>query len=332
MNLKAKFAKSCSYQFNSCAGKENYTTKEMQSVYTINIVTRRLQVFKNKARFKYKKGSFLIIMHFHLLNLESYTTVFDFFFCFFASIAKIQIMYKWYYCQHYLDGWYFICFFRLLYTYTYIFIYLFLKIKIIIYLFVYYNYHYFYFGIIDFIIVITNKEEDNGDDIEITKKESIKKHEQICPILINQLTPKYSEMILFMAGILYGNIENKKDPSGSGLLYFWKLLHSSPQAVPIYQVMLHMHCLDACKADINSSFLSRSLQTLIHSFKSLLIDWIKGLVKVNAMFTISLDNVMKLYLPNFQYLLHHSDIHLCVINQIKVIQTQLSKIDNNQLL
>ncbi|ETO02592.1 hypothetical protein RFI_34826, partial [Reticulomyxa filosa] len=45
-----------------------------------------------------------------------------------------------------------------------------------------------------------------------------------------------------------------------------------------------------------------------------------------------LDNVMKLYLPNFQYLLHYSDIHLCIIDQIKVIQTQLSKIDNNQLL
>ncbi|ETO27894.1 NTPase [Reticulomyxa filosa] len=173
-----------------------------------------------------------------------------------------------------------------------------------------------------------------------------KEHEQVCSILVNQqLTPKYSEMIPFMAGILYGNIENKKDPSGSGLLYFWKLLHSSPpQAVPIHQVMLHMHCLDAHKVDINSSFLPRSLQTchtaLIHSFKPLLIDWIKvdkgkcDIYDVLLKQTLNrlLDNVMKLYLPNFQYLLHYSDIHLCIIDQIKVIQTQLSKIDNNQLL
>ncbi|ETO05787.1 hypothetical protein RFI_31605 [Reticulomyxa filosa] len=57
-------------------------------------------------------------------------------------------------------------------------------------------------------------------------------------------------MIPFMSGILYNNIISNKDLSGSGLLYFWKLLHSPPpQIVPIHQVVLFMHCLDACKAD-----------------------------------------------------------------------------------
>ncbi|ETO33378.1 NACHT family NTPase [Reticulomyxa filosa] len=105
-------------------------------------------------------------------------------------------------------------------------------------------------------------------------------HQQVCSILINQqITPKYAVMIPFMAGILYNNIENKRDPSGSGLLYFWKLLHSSPpQPVSIHQKMLHMHCLDACKADTDSPFLPLKIQTchkiLVGLFKSLLITWI----------------------------------------------------------
>ncbi|ETO08723.1 hypothetical protein RFI_28665 [Reticulomyxa filosa] len=107
-----------------------------------------------------------------------------------------------------------------------------------------------------------------------------KEHEQVYSILMNeQLTPRYSVMIPFMCAILYNNIISKKDPSGSGLLYFWKLLHLSlPQIVPIHQMMLFMHCLDACKADTDSSFLSSQLQichkSLVDSFKPWIISWI----------------------------------------------------------
>ncbi|ETO02154.1 hypothetical protein RFI_35282, partial [Reticulomyxa filosa] len=31
---------------------------------------------------------------------------------------------------------------------------------------------------------------------------------------------------------------------------------------------------------------------------------------------------MESHLPNFQYVLNHPDIHLCIINQIEIIQTQ----------
>ncbi|ETO01080.1 hypothetical protein RFI_36360, partial [Reticulomyxa filosa] len=31
---------------------------------------------------------------------------------------------------------------------------------------------------------------------------------------------------------------------------------------------------------------------------------------------------MESHLPNFQYVLNHPDIHLCIIDQIKIIQTQ----------
>ncbi|ETO03668.1 NTPase, partial [Reticulomyxa filosa] len=155
-------------------------------------------------------------------------------------------------------------------------------------------------------------------------------HQQVCSILINQqITPKYAVMIPFMAGILYNNIENKKDPSGSGLLYFWKLLHSSPpQPVSIHQKMLHMHCLDACKADTESPFLPLKLQTchktLVDSFKSLLITWIY-FFKNEYYRSQPLHNVMKLHLSNFQHLFKHPDIHLCIIDQLKEIQTQLNR-------
>ncbi|ETO00553.1 hypothetical protein RFI_36887, partial [Reticulomyxa filosa] len=33
---------------------------------------------------------------------------------------------------------------------------------------------------------------------------------------------------------------------------------------------------------------------------------------------------MESHLPNFQYVLHHPDIHLCIIDQIKIIQTQFN--------
>ncbi|ETN99432.1 hypothetical protein RFI_38042, partial [Reticulomyxa filosa] len=133
-------------------------------------------------------------------------------------------------------------------------------------------------------------------------------------------------MIPFMCGILYNNILSNKDPSGSGLLYFWKLLHSSPQIVPIHQMMLFMHCLDACKAYTDSSFLSSQLRTchksLVDSFKSWIIAWIHFDKGRNYVYDYrSLNKVMELHLPNFQYVLHHPDIHLCIINQIKITLT-----------
>ncbi|ETO01144.1 hypothetical protein RFI_36296, partial [Reticulomyxa filosa] len=98
-----------------------------------------------------------------------------------------------------------------------------------------------------------------------------KEHEQVCSTLKNeQLTPRYSVMIPFICGMLYNNIISKKDPSGSGLLYFWKLLHSSPQIVPIHRI------------------LGRPL-----------------------------NKVMESHLPNFQYVLHHPDIHL---DRLKLLQ------------
>ncbi|ETO27417.1 NACHT family NTPase, partial [Reticulomyxa filosa] len=169
-------------------------------------------------------------------------------------------------------------------------------------------------------------------------------HQQVRSILINeQLTPKYAIMISFMAGILYNNIENQNDPSGSGLLYFWKLLHSSPpQIVPIYQLMFYMRCLDACKADTSSSFLPSQLQvchkSLIDSFQSWLIAWIsfdKDKSPVcfdDRILKISLNNLMQLHLPNFQYLFLHSDIHLYITDQIKAFQTQLNTLDDNGLI
>ncbi|ETO01292.1 hypothetical protein RFI_36148 [Reticulomyxa filosa] len=41
---------------------------------------------------------------------------------------------------------------------------------------------------------------------------------------------------------------------------------------------------------------------------------------------------MLLHLPKFQHLLHHPDIHLCIIDQIKIIQTQLDTFDNWSLI
>ncbi|ETN97150.1 hypothetical protein RFI_40381, partial [Reticulomyxa filosa] len=159
-----------------------------------------------------------------------------------------------------------------------------------------------------------------------------KEHEQVCSILMNeQLTPRYSVMIPFMSGILYNNIISKKDPSGSGLLYFWKLLRSSPpQIVLIHQVMLFMHCLDTCKSDTDNPFLSSQLRTchksLVHSFKSWIIAWI------HFDDYRSLNKVMGSHLPNFQYVLNHPDIHSCIIDQIKIIQTQFNTLYDKKLI
>ncbi|ETO02657.1 hypothetical protein RFI_34761, partial [Reticulomyxa filosa] len=134
-----------------------------------------------------------------------------------------------------------------------------------------------------------------------------------------------------MAGILYSNTENGKDPSGSGLLYFWKLLHSSPpQLIPIHQMMFFLRCLDACKADTESSFLSSQLQdchkALIHSFKSWLIAWIN--FDKNQFYDYEYDifkilkksrdfkNVMGMHSLTLQYVLVHPDIQSCVIDQL----------------
>ncbi|ETO03459.1 hypothetical protein RFI_33948, partial [Reticulomyxa filosa] len=126
-------------------------------------------------------------------------------------------------------------------------------------------------------------------------------------------------------------------PSGSGLLYFWKLLHlSPPQIVPIHQMMLFMHCLDACKADTDSPFLSSQLRTchksLIDSFKSWIISWIHFDVKNYNYGYRPLNKVMESHLPNFQYVLNHPDIHLCIIDQIKIIQTQFNKLNDERLI
>ncbi|ETO00903.1 hypothetical protein RFI_36537, partial [Reticulomyxa filosa] len=41
---------------------------------------------------------------------------------------------------------------------------------------------------------------------------------------------------------------------------------------------------------------------------------------------------MESHLPNFQYVLNHRDIHLCIIDQIKIIQIQFNTLDNNNLI
>ncbi|ETO00378.1 hypothetical protein RFI_37069, partial [Reticulomyxa filosa] len=163
-----------------------------------------------------------------------------------------------------------------------------------------------------------------------------KEHKEVCSILINeQLTPKYAVMIPFMAGILYSNIENGKDPLGSGLLYFWKLLHSSPpQLIPIYQMMFFLRCLDACKADTESPFLSSQLQdchkALIHSFKLWLIAWInfdknqfydyEFYIFKNEFVYEDFVNEIEMHSLTLQYVLVHPDIHSCVIDQFKQLK------------
>ncbi|ETN99301.1 hypothetical protein RFI_38180, partial [Reticulomyxa filosa] len=163
-----------------------------------------------------------------------------------------------------------------------------------------------------------------------------KKHKKVRFILINeQLTPKYSVMIPFMAGILYSNIENGKDPSGSGLLYFWKLLHlSPPQLIPIYQMMFFLRCLDTCKADTESPFLSSQLRdchkVLIHSFKLWLVAWINfdknqfydyEFYIFEKVYNKNFTDMMEMYSLTLQYVLVHPDIHSCVIDQL----TQLKR-------
>ncbi|ETN99148.1 hypothetical protein RFI_38333, partial [Reticulomyxa filosa] len=121
--------------------------------------------------------------------------------------------------------------------------------------------------------------------------------------------------------------------SDSSTLNKTKLLHSSPpQIVPIHQMMLFMHCLDACKADTDSSFLSSQLRTchklLVDSFKPWLISWIHFDKDENYAY-VMFDGVMKSHLPNFQYVLHHPDIHLCIIDQI---QTQFNIFNDERLV
>ncbi|ETN97100.1 hypothetical protein RFI_40431, partial [Reticulomyxa filosa] len=142
-------------------------------------------------------------------------------------------------------------------------------------------------------------------------------------------------MIPFMAGILYSNTENGKDPSGSGLLYFWKLLHSSPpQLIPIHQMMFFLRYTE-------SSFLSSQLQdchkALIHSFKSWLIAWIN--FGKNQFYNYELDifkilkknrdfkDVMEMHSLTLQYVLVHPDIQSCAIAQL----TQLKRKPHDNL-
>ncbi|ETO03274.1 hypothetical protein RFI_34136, partial [Reticulomyxa filosa] len=115
------------------------------------------------------------------------------------------------------------------------------------------------------------------------------------------------------------------------------------QIVPIHQMMLFMHCLDACKADTDSPFLSSKLRTchesLVHSFKSWIISWIHfdkdkdyACKYSYRLLDRPLNKVMKSHLLNFQYVLHHSDIHLCIIDQIKIIHTQFNTLNDNILI
>ncbi|ETO10825.1 hypothetical protein RFI_26550 [Reticulomyxa filosa] len=168
-----------------------------------------------------------------------------------------------------------------------------------------------------------------------------KEHQEVCSILMNQqIEPKYSVMIPFMAGILYNNIESGKDSSGSGLLYFWKSLYSSPpQLVPIHQMML-------CIRYTKSSFLSSQLQdchnTVIHSFKLWFISWFNfdkdkfAFYESNRIVSRPLDDVIEMYLPTLQYTLIHPDIHLCIISQLIkfkewVLEIQSDSIFNEEI-
>ncbi|ETO01560.1 hypothetical protein RFI_35880, partial [Reticulomyxa filosa] len=45
-----------------------------------------------------------------------------------------------------------------------------------------------------------------------------------------------------------------------------------------------------------------------------------------------LNKVMESHLANFQYVLHHPDIHLCIIDQIKIIQTQFNTFDDEGVI
>ncbi|ETO03427.1 NACHT family NTPase [Reticulomyxa filosa] len=168
-----------------------------------------------------------------------------------------------------------------------------------------------------------------------------KEHQEVCSILMNeQFNPKYSTMIPFMAGMLYDNIENGKDRSGSGLLYFWKLLHSSPpQLTPINQMMLFVHCLDTCKADTESPFLSLKLkcyhETVINSFKSWLIAWInfgKNKYYTNRYMNRSLNKMMKTHLPTLQYVLVHRDIHSWIIDQLTQFKSMILEIQKKSFI
>ncbi|ETN97253.1 hypothetical protein RFI_40278, partial [Reticulomyxa filosa] len=85
-------------------------------------------------------------------------------------------------------------------------------------------------------------------------------------------------------------------------------------------------------------------KSLVDSFKLWIIAWIhfdkdkhyayekKRRNDYVRMFDRPLNKVMELHLPNFQYLLYHPDIHLCIIDQIKIIQTRLNTLDNRKLI
>ncbi|ETO20028.1 hypothetical protein RFI_17189, partial [Reticulomyxa filosa] len=162
-------------------------------------------------------------------------------------------------------------------------------------------------------------------------------------VLINeQLNPKYSMIIPFMAGILYDFIENKKDPDGSGLLSFWKLLHFSSfcQLSPVHQMILNMRCLDVCKADAESKFLSSQLRNchknLINSFKSFLIAWINFDENIGdkgcKIMCDSFDRVIKPHLSNLQDILARPDIWLCFINKKKLDKLNQTVIRRHRMI
>ncbi|ETO01677.1 hypothetical protein RFI_35763, partial [Reticulomyxa filosa] len=81
-------------------------------------------------------------------------------------------------------------------------------------------------------------------------------------------------------------------------------------------------------------------KSLVDSFKSWIIAWIhfdedKDYAYENFYLIIldrPLNKVMLLHLPNFQYILHHPAIHLHIIDQVKIIQTQFNILDDERLI
>ncbi|ETO03560.1 hypothetical protein RFI_33842, partial [Reticulomyxa filosa] len=129
---------------------------------------------------------------------------------------------------------------------------------------------------------------------------------------------------------------------GSGLLYFWKLLHSPSlsQLSYIHQMMFHMCCLDVCKADTESQFLPFQLRdchkNLIDSFKSFLIGCInfdKNKHNEDYMTSYgSFDNVIRPYLSKLQDILTHPDIWLYFIDRKKLEKLNKTVIQQHRVI
>ncbi|ETO14922.1 NTPase [Reticulomyxa filosa] len=158
-------------------------------------------------------------------------------------------------------------------------------------------------------------------------------HKEARSILIDeQLTPKYSIMIPFMAGILYGYIENKKDVDGSGLLYFWKLLHSSLPPLTSSHQMIYKQSISSIPTSNMSQGSHPFVQIISHCLDQLrqreAYAYGDGYRIVHRPF----DRVIELHLPNLRYVLLHPDIHECIMEQLSQFQTRLNKFDKGKLI